>query len=185
MGKDFPLSTLGPSRHDSDQSFESISNLYSPQKPFATSPTPISDEFGRSRTTLAAEQVHQSSILQWWWMEIGASIISVVTMLMQMIILSRQDGKPIQTWENGYITVNTVIAAVSTLNRISLMFPVSGAISQAMWIWFSAGSKSERCRSRLEDLEIFDEASRGAWGSMFLLWRLRKTMYVPIPDDTL
>lgn len=169
------LSPLGSSRHDSQQSFDSVDDQKNPAIQFYSMST-SDGEAGRSCTTLAAEQVHSSSILQWWWIEIGASVLSIVTMFVLIAVLSLQDGKPIQTWDHGNVTINTVVAAISTLNRISLMFPVSGAISQAMWIWFAGSKKSERCQSRLEDLEVFDEASRGAWGSLQLLWRLKHTM---------
>jgi len=179
MGKEFPLSLLGPRRHDSQQSLDSIYEQKIPRL-YAMSSTDseISSEVGRSCTTLAAEQVHSSSIIKWWWMEIGAAILAILTMLVLITVLSVQDGKPLRTWDNGIITVNTIVAAISTVNRITLMFPVSGAISQAMWIWFARSRRSDGCKSKLDDLEIFDEASRGPWGSLLLLWRLKKTVYV-------
>lgn len=58
------------------------------------------------------------------------------------------------------------------------MFPVSGAISQAMWIWFSNKKKNGSSNSQLGDVEIFDGASRGAWGSILLLWRLKAKLHL-------
>lgn len=48
------------------------------------------------------------------------------------------------------------------------MIPVSTAISQTQWVWFSQGKPKP-----LYDLHLFDQASRGALGSLVLLWRLR------------
>lgn len=46
------------------------------------------------------------------------------------------------------------------------MFPIPKAISSSQWTWFGRDRQ-------LYDLHVFDQASRGAWGSMVLLYRLR------------
>ncbi|KAF2804551.1 uncharacterized protein BDZ99DRAFT_525387 [Mytilinidion resinicola] len=49
------------------------------------------------------------------------------------------------------------------------MLPVSSAISQAQWTWFS--------RERpFYDFHVFDQASRGAWGSLILLLRMADSL---------
>lgn len=46
------------------------------------------------------------------------------------------------------------------------MIPVSSAISRAQWTWF-------RRERPLHDFHLFDQASRGPWGSLALIWRVR------------
>lgn len=55
------------------------------------------------------------------------------------------------------------------------MIPVSVAISQAQWAWFDQKSTEPR---PLYDLDVIDQASRGAWGSLILLWRFRFRHFV-------
>lgn len=45
---------------------------------------------------------------------------------------------------------------------------VGAAISQSKWLWYRQSEPR-----RLQDLELFDQASRGPWGSLELLFRLR------------
>lgn len=60
-----------------------------------------------------------------------------------------------------------------TLNMLSrvasaaLILPVSEALGQLKWNWFQAKSKT------MWDFEIFDNASRGPWGSALLLVRTK------------
>ncbi len=64
------------------------------------------------------------------------------------------------------ITLNTVLAFLSTLSRAAFMVPTAEAISQCKWNWF-------RNSQPLADFSTFDEASRGFWGSVALLTRMR------------
>lgn len=48
------------------------------------------------------------------------------------------------------------------------MIPVCACISQSQWAWFANGTPRP-----LYDFELIDQASRGAWGSLILLWRFR------------
>jgi hypothetical protein len=64
------------------------------------------------------------------------------------------------------ITLNTFIAFFSTISKAAFMLPIAEAISQCKWNWF-------RQDRPLSDFETFDEASRGFWGSVTLLFRVR------------
>jgi hypothetical protein len=69
------------------------------------------------------------------------------------------------------LTLNGLVALISTVNRVALVGPVESAISQEAWRWFSPNTQRSRVRSRLEDLEISDSASRGTVGSFIFLWK--------------
>ncbi|KAF6793727.1 hypothetical protein CMUS01_16073 [Colletotrichum musicola] len=79
------------------------------------------------------------------------------------------DEKPLPDWPSGF-TLNSFLAFFATLAKASFMIPVSVAISQTQWAWLSQEGAKSRA---LYDLEIIDQASRGAWGSLVLLWRFR------------
>lgn len=67
------------------------------------------------------------------------------------------------------ITLNAYIATLSRVASASLMLPVSEALGQLKWSWFQGHSK------KMWDFELFDNASRGPWGSFMLLVRTRGT----------
>jgi hypothetical protein len=72
--------------------------------------------------------------------------------------------KPLNTWPLA-LTINSVL---SKLASAALILPISEAIGQLKWKWFD-GSKSRD----IIDFEIYDKASRGAWGSFLLLFRTK------------
>ncbi|RYP69658.1 hypothetical protein DL769_005228 [Monosporascus sp. CRB-8-3] len=87
-----------------------------------------------------------------------------------VVVLARFDQQSLPDWPSK-ITLNTFVAFFTTLGKAAFMFPVSMAISQTQWTWFH--------RERpLYDFHVFDQASRGAWGSLVLLWRIRFRHFV-------
>ncbi|PVH83592.1 hypothetical protein DL98DRAFT_486436 [Cadophora sp. DSE1049] len=64
------------------------------------------------------------------------------------------------------ITINSILSWLSTIARSALLVPITKGISQLKWTWFSSVQ-------RLADLQRFDDASRGPWGSLMLLWSLK------------
>ncbi|KAL3417460.1 hypothetical protein PVAG01_11460 [Phlyctema vagabunda] len=118
------------------------------------------------------------SILRWWIVEILASVGALLGMLALVVLLQHYDGKRQPSWDR--LTLNTAVAALSTLSRTLFMVPVGAAISQGAWIWFSIEHQKNNCRSKLSDLDAFDDASRGAWGSLMLLFRTKHHHLVSI-----
>ncbi|KAF5502592.1 hypothetical protein CGCA056_v013906 [Colletotrichum aenigma] len=101
-------------------------------------------------------------ILRGWWQEIAWSIISLICVIVLITLLNSYDGRPLPIWPSG-LTLNTVIAFVSTICRTAFILPVMESLSQYKWNWYK---KSPR---PLADFRVFDEASRGPWGSLKLL----------------
>jgi hypothetical protein len=61
-----------------------------------------------------------------------------------------------------------VITILSKVASASLILPISEAIGQLKWSWFHGKNSKDAF-----DFEVFDKASRGAWGSVLLLLRTR------------
>ncbi|KAI1502948.1 hypothetical protein F5X99DRAFT_426539 [Biscogniauxia marginata] len=73
----------------------------------------------------------------------------------------------------GYdLQLSTVVIAVMSVFRLALKGVVETCVSQGAWIWVS-GFRKGRTEARLEDFKMFDEASRGLYGSLVLIWRLK------------
>jgi Protein of unknown function (DUF3176) len=150
-------------------SSKEISSETSPQHPTSTT-----GSFIKFLTTKALQvsQFFASHSNNWWLSEIFATIISVLAMLTLIGILHNYNGRVVQHLRLG-ITLNGLVAALSTICRTALMIPVTAGISQAKWHWFSPKAGERHLEARLRDLETFDSASRGTWGSLKLLWMMR------------
>jgi hypothetical protein len=107
----------------------------------------------------------------WWPFEIIAAVVSALAMTALIGVLYRYDGRVVQDLPFS-LTLNGVVAILATVSRTALMIPVASGISQGKWSWFYPRGAILRGK-KLEDLEMFDDASRGSWGSLKLLWRLK------------
>lgn len=107
-------------------------------------------------------QKSTSRVFSGWLPEIIWCIISVACIPALVGMLRRFEGQPLPDWPHG-ITLNTAVAFISTLCRTAFLLPVVQALSQLKWNWY-------RKPRSLQDFRIFDEASRGLWGSLKLLF---------------
>lgn len=88
------------------------------------------------------------------------------------MVLSKFDQQSVPDWPLK-VTLNTMLSFLVTLAKAAFMFPVSIAISRAQWSWFL----QER---PLYDFHVFDQASRGTWGSLVLLWRICGSHFIAL-----
>ncbi|KAI0134372.1 hypothetical protein BJ170DRAFT_609542 [Xylariales sp. AK1849] len=101
----------------------------------------------------------------WWWWEITATILSIACMCALIVLLTKIDNIPLQDWLLQ-IQPNSVISVLTTIGKAALMVPAASCISQLKWRHFLLKPR------KLVDLQLFDEASRGPWGSAVLIWRM-------------
>ena len=99
-----------------------------------------------------------------WWPEIAWCAFNTALLITLAAILKAYDKQPARQWT---VSLNTVVAAVSTICRASMAIPVSEGLSQLKW---NAFARSQR---PLIDLQTFDQASRGPFGSLILLSKTR------------
>ena len=81
-------------------------------------------------------------------------------------VLKTYDGEPIPRWPLG-ITLNTFLAFFTSLAKLTLLIPVTEGLGQMRWLWYTKKSR------KLVDFELFDQASRGAYRSIKLLFSLK------------
>jgi hypothetical protein len=89
------------------------------------------------------------------WLMLSGTIIA--------ILVSLKD-RPLARWPLGL----TIINVLSKIASAALILPISEAIGQLKWLWFYGKTSKDAF-----DFEIFDKASRGAWGSFLLLCRTK------------
>ncbi|KAB8069299.1 hypothetical protein BDV29DRAFT_183023 [Aspergillus leporis] len=122
----------------------------------------------KSRPLSVAEQVALQSQVSgslgtsWVW-EILSCLIAIASLVAIIVVLHNYDGKPMPDWPYG-ITLNAVISVLTTLMKAAMAYPITEALSQLKWSWFSRGNK-------LSDLALLDAASRGAIGAALVLMR--------------
>ena len=113
--------------------------------------------------------------LCWWLPEICASLLSIVSFIGLVVLAKHYEGKGVQDVNlPAPLTLNGLIALLSTLIRAALMVPVGSALSQEAWVWLSRVGKSQKGHAQLLDLEMSDAASRGAWGGFLFLLQMRR-----------
>ncbi|KAF6832268.1 hypothetical protein CPLU01_06232 [Colletotrichum plurivorum] len=98
-----------------------------------------------------------------WTLEISAIVLSIAALVAVAVLLPLYDNKPLTKW-NFFLSFNTVISILGATSRAALAFAIGSCISQGKWNWFSR---------RYDSIMVFDrfeEASRGPWGSVRLLW---------------
>ena len=117
------------------------------------------------------------SITLWWIPEISALLLSIAALLAIATVLKIYDGRALTDLNMPrYLTLNGIIAAIATFDRIFLTVPVGSAISQEAWLWFARNNEKTSPRSQLQDLGLSDQASRGAWGSFIFIFRSRRRL---------
>lgn len=106
------------------------------------------------------------NVLKRWLLEIISWLVSAICMGTIIGFLIFYQNKKIPNWPSS-LTLNAFIAILSKISGAALILPVSEALGQLKWSWFQGHSKT------MWDFEIFDNASRGPWGSFLLLIRTK------------
>lgn len=105
-------------------------------------------------------------LLLLWKYELLSMVVSVGALLAIVAVLFAFDGKPMTRWR-AIAEPNTVVSALSTLAKSSMLMVVGQTLGQLKWQHFEGRPR------RLIEFEIFDNASRGPWGALDLLYRIR------------
>ncbi|CZR60656.1 uncharacterized protein PAC_10552 [Phialocephala subalpina] len=85
-------------------------------------------------------QSHLAAVLRCWLPELLASGLSVITLMSMVVVLWINNGRGADDLGLPYsLTLNGLIAALATLNRVFLMVLVGSALSQAAWLGVSWG----------------------------------------------
>ncbi|KAI1771527.1 hypothetical protein F4818DRAFT_454647 [Hypoxylon cercidicola] len=101
----------------------------------------------------------------WWWSEITAVVIAVTSLAGLLGVLARYNGLAL-TDRTFYLQPNSVVAALTTIIKLEIILSVSMCFSELKWQHFSTPR-------RLDELQVLDDASRGEWGSLNLMFRMR------------
>lgn len=103
-----------------------------------------------------------------WLLEVLSLLLGCMLLLALCVVLHSYDGQQVPTLAVTFgaaITLNTLTAIMATAIQACLLYPILECLGQLKWRWLLG---TEKC---LEDLHVFDSASRGPIGSMVLMWK--------------
>jgi hypothetical protein len=105
------------------------------------------------------------ALSDWWWWELGSVFLSCACFIAIIITLRIMQDKPLSSW-HSIVSPNAVISTLATISKSSLMLAVAACISQLKWHYFQSVPHS------LQNIQVFDDASRGPLGALELVTRL-------------
>ncbi|KAK7429922.1 hypothetical protein QQZ08_003544 [Neonectria magnoliae] len=109
-----------------------------------------------------AVNTQRNSVLRAWIFEILLLLWSVALLFAIFFTMMKFRGKELPNWGNT-ITLNALIAILATLLRTSIALIALEITGQTKWDWIS------RYPRPVQDMQAFDDASRGVIGSLNLL----------------
>ena len=116
------------------------------------------------RTTRTLKRHLKLQPQAWLW-ELASTLVALLSTLAIFLTLLLHNGQLLRDWP-CYFTLNSLLSVFSTVLRIALVVAVSSAIFQLGYVWFTK-------QRPLDDLEVFNTASRGIAGSLPLIWLQR------------
>lgn len=101
----------------------------------------------------------------WWYWDFAGALVAVICMVLIAVTLIVADGKALDGW-SLLISPNTIVAVLTTVARTALLVPLGSSISQLKWRHLLLKAQP------LNHIQLFDNASRGPWGSLLMIRRL-------------
>ncbi|PPJ54299.1 hypothetical protein CBER1_06142 [Cercospora berteroae] len=117
------------------------------------------------------QDTQHPGIFRLWKWELLTILLSIGTFCAIAAILFVFSDTSYSSW-HSVLQPSTIISALSTVSQSALLMVVSEGIGQLKWVYFSQRAQ------RLQDFDIFDNASRGPLGCVQLLYKInwRATM---------
>ena len=100
-----------------------------------------------------------------WFLEISAVVLNLAAVTTIVVLLACTNGIALSEY-TFIISFNAVISILGAISRVSLGFAIGSCLGQGKWNFF-------RKPSSIVGFRIFEDASRGPWGSLQLLIWLR------------
>ncbi|KAK0633884.1 hypothetical protein B0T14DRAFT_491972 [Immersiella caudata] len=129
--------------------------------PFASNASPKRPPIRNDRKDRVLKRFRQFWVPDILWCLVGLGCGAAI-----VGVLAKYDGERPPAWALG-ITLNTFLAFLATIAKASLLIPVTRGLGQLRWVWFSSAPR------RADDFELFEGATRGAFGSLRFLVSLK------------
>ena len=110
-----------------------------------------------------AQYLYDTWVTDSWVLGIAGLGLALVSMGALIAVLLGYQNKVVPHWRWG-LTLNSLLSILSQIITLSITIVLGGALSQQKWLWFRNSTRS------LKDFDRFDNASKGPWGSLVLLF---------------
>ena len=100
-----------------------------------------------------------------WWKEVTAAVCLVGAAVASFATLYPYQNRPLPEWPY-YITIGALLSTYSVSLRTAASYLLAGGLAQLKWLWYND-------EQPLLDLYTYDDATRGPFGALKLLWKLR------------
>lgn len=101
-----------------------------------------------------------------WALEYAAMTLAITTLSGIAIVLGVYGERVSSNWTYS-ITINTVLSTLASIMKGTMMLSVGSCLGQLKWTWYHPRKWT------LHTFQIFDSASRGPMGSLWLLYTLQ------------
>lgn len=122
---------------------------------------------GHTKRTASKRPSRKETLNDSWLWEMLCTSLSVICLVALVILLKVFDKQPLPQLSYG-VTFNAIISILVTVSRTSLGVATAAGISQLKWHWYLR-EKRTLGKSML-DIQLYDDASRGPWGSLVFLF---------------
>lgn len=99
-----------------------------------------------------------------WVPEIIVAALSTICIALLIGFLVYIHGRPYATWRYS-VSPNAIISIIVTAAKATMLVLVPSCLSQLKWNRYQSPTP-------LYHMQLYDQASRGAWGSFQILWRI-------------
>ncbi|KAK3936861.1 hypothetical protein QBC46DRAFT_394072 [Diplogelasinospora grovesii] len=119
----------------------------------------------RSRVRCASYRDSLLAAVQ-WLPEVAWLVGSCCCVVVLVVVLRMFDGQHPPRWLGG-LSLNTLLALLTSLAQIAYLVPVTEGLGQLRWLWFLRQPRS------LADFDAIGNASRGPYGSLKLAFAFK------------
>lgn len=99
-----------------------------------------------------------------WAVEIGSIALGVIGFALLIGFLAKIHNTAYTSWQYT-ASPNTVVSIIVTITKAALLVSVSSCLSQLKWNQYGNSASAP-----LYHMQVIDQASRGPWGSVNVLW---------------
>lgn len=108
----------------------------------------------------------------WKW-EIFTLLVGMYALCDIIVLLALYRNQPTSEWKLK-LELGTAIAVLSQVAHSAFLVPVAACIGQLKWNWLQDRASKTGQAATAIDIRRFDEATRGPWGSLLLLLKIRQ-----------
>jgi hypothetical protein len=130
-------------------------------------PLRVLPRHSRTPSSISRTRMHRYT----WWFEFMSLVSSAAAIGVTVAVLLYFDGRTIPHWATAGsgLSLNSILSVFSTVSRACLLVPIDQSIGQLYWLAISHSGR------QLSEAELYNEASRGPYGAVKLLWKRRGT----------